>query len=102
MNTTIQKILEDFDQFAPEYGKWKIDRNLAKSYIRSSIALVLEELGESVKAKEIDYIWENGDCSECGYSTYNDTGTPHKCEIADATLSEVSTLIHQWITELRG
>lgn len=34
---TIKSILEEFENLAPEYGKWRIDRNLAKAWLTQKL-----------------------------------------------------------------
>ena len=36
-------LLREFDELAPEYGKWRIDRNIAKQFLSSSIQKVVAE-----------------------------------------------------------
>lgn len=53
MEKFIKRQLEEFESLAPEYGKWRVDRNMAKAFLKESIQLAYE-LGEKNGKAEAD------------------------------------------------
>ena len=44
----IEEYIAAFDRFHTEYGKWRIDRNLVKEFLRTSLAQIAEEAREEI------------------------------------------------------
>ena len=44
----ITKKLEEFDELAPEYGKWRIDRNIAKSFLSTALGEMIKEVDTNI------------------------------------------------------
>lgn len=47
--------------------------------------------------KEINYIWDNGECSECGFASYNNERYTHICEIKDETIRDCRKILSDTI-----
>lgn len=52
------------------------------------------ELLQKIEMMKIQYIWDNGACTECGYDTM-DEEVIHPCKAYNQALDEVINLINQ-------
>ena len=50
-NMSKEKILEEFDKISPEFGKWRMDRNMARAFLSHAIDQTREE---TIRGMEID------------------------------------------------
>ena len=48
---TIESILEEFENLAPKYGKWRIDRNLAKAWLTKKLTEYRQSVIDDIKTK---------------------------------------------------
>lgn len=42
INDHIEEVLKRFSELAPEYGKWRIDKNIAKSFFREELHSIVQ------------------------------------------------------------
>lgn len=54
----------------------------------------VEMVEEKVPANK-DFLWENGECSVCGYDSYHNEGTEHYCDICNTYRTEILTSINK-------
>lgn len=61
MKSIKEQLSEEFMALAPEYGKWKIDRNIAKAFLLQAIDRVLDDvekdLNKQIIVKDISGKW---------------------------------------------
>jgi hypothetical protein len=53
MDNFIEKKINEFDDLCPEFGKWRMDRNLARGFLIKSLTIQREEI-----LNEIDTLWK--------------------------------------------
>lgn len=75
-----------------------IDSLEIKSHNRLSLIKVMKALEKELEKTQIDYIWENGECSECGFIWTDDV--PHKCNLLNKGLQLSLDKIREFISKL--
>jgi hypothetical protein len=64
-----------------------------KGLIVSLLAEERELLLEKVEGLKIEYVYDNGRCSECDHDSYYEVDEPHRCEICNDLVDDFKRLI---------
>jgi hypothetical protein len=83
-----EKIIEEFKNLAPEYGHWRIDRNLAGAWLKQKLSEYRQSLiasieGEIAKTKRCE-------CSKCNEIEGNYNMGNNQC------LEEVKEILNKY------
>lgn len=105
---TYKQILKEFDELSPEMGKWRVDRNAAKSFLKQSFIKYLQwEVERLEKSKRVIIICSDTSidegiaCRSCseGYSSCDNAQQEF---IYNQAISDQTTHINNQIKEIEA